>query len=567
MVVSSATEAPAFTPGDRPRIAIASDGSLAVIAEVARAVVLELPGGAAFAEIGIDPDATASEVAWVGAVPRLLVMSRFAAHSTVHLIDPHGPRTIAEIRLEAPMQLVATVGSHALAVGTLGAAVLTATDTHLTPYQFPARAVPVTAGAAGANFVVALAGAIEEWDPHSRMPKRRLRLAKPAVITAVGGSDRVVWMVTQNAPTRVDVIPLVNRGQPKTHELPEPIAQVASHPRSDLIACVGADSGKVYVVDLDGRNRVRVLGATGIDHATAAGLVVGRSVAVIAAQANRPIAIVPVDGREPDHQTVVTGRPPGLSESELEPESRPVRSTLGDDDPDEEDESRSGQPFPLLSPTSSIDALPSWRDELVTWARGVMAGAPGRGCPSVPAVEAIADRFEIARTLVPALALLYGAHLGGVWGAAPIDVSRVLGHRWDEALGRGELARRGVVLHLEARVVLAPAIQRVLDELPVASGKLFGAPGAAALLGPCVVVSAEPLAALAKRTLATVGGAILAAHDDCDPLELFLEARARGAVPMLRITSPDLVVELGTDPAVLVVTDDAIADQLGVPRL
>jgi len=97
-----------FTPEARPKLAIASDGTLAAVLEPTRIHVLELPGCTPFAEVGIDPDAGGSEVAWIGAPPRLLVLSRYAAHSALHLIDPHGPRPIAEIRLEAPMKLAAT---------------------------------------------------------------------------------------------------------------------------------------------------------------------------------------------------------------------------------------------------------------------------------------------------------------------------------------------------------------------------------------------------------------------------------------------------------------------------
>jgi len=214
-----------------------------------------------------------------------------------------------------------------------------------------------------------------------------------------------------------------------------------------------------------------------------------------------------------------------------------------------------------------IDPRPSWRDELVTWARAVAAGSVGRGAPASVAIEAIAARFELAPQLVPALALLYGAHLGGERGAAPFDVARVLGRRWDEALGTGQLAARGLARYADSRVLLAGPIQRALDELPVTTGTMVGEPGMVALLGPCVVVSPDaPLAVLAERHLAAVGGAILAAFDDIDPGELLIEARARGAAPMLRIGPAD-ILELGTDPAVLVVTDDAIADQLGVPKL
>ncbi len=600
----------AFTPTDRPRVAITGDGTLAVIADATRAVLVELPGGAAFAEVGIDPEASASEFAWVGAPPRLLVLSRYAAHSTVHLIDPHGPRTVAEIRLEAPMKLFASVGAHALAVGSLGAAVLTASDTHLTPYQFPARAIPVSAGAAAGNFLVALGGSIEEWDPASRLPKRRLRLPKPAVITAVGGSDRVVWMLTQDDPARIDIMPLVNRGQPRSHELPEPIAHVSGHPRSDLLICIGAESGKLYVLDLDGRQRLRTLGTGVIDRVDSAGLVFGRMIGVLAAQLNKPIAIITLDARETEGDTQVKQAPPGLQQHVAQPMPTPDRSSLiGDDEDepvpsseparsslvDEDDEPPAAEPaVSLFRAPSAAPALPeryspwrdriqqapsrseqapawneppsSWRDELVTWARAVAAGSV-EPAPSATALDTIAARFDLPAQLVPALALLYGSHLGGVHGAAPVDIARVLGRRWDDALGRGQLATRGLVRHASSRVVLSPPIQRMLDELPVTTGTLVGAPGTVALLGPCVVVAVDiPLARLAERYLVAVNGAILAAFDEVEPAELFVEARARGAAPMLRIGAGE-IVQLGTDPAVLVVGDDATAEQLGVPRL
>lgn len=634
-MVARTSEPPAFTPLGQPRVVIAGDGTLAAIAEPSRAVIVELPGGASFAEVGINPDAAACEVAWVGARPRLLVLSRFATYSTVHLIDPHGPRTIAEIRLETPMKLFSSVGPHALAVGLVGAAVLTASETHLTPYQFPARAIPVTAGAAAANFVVALAGSIEEWDPASRMPKRRLRLPKPAVITAVGGSDRVVWMMLQGEPSRIDVIPLVNRGQPKSHDLPEPIAHVAGHPRSDLLTCVGAESGKLYVVDLDGRHRLRTLSTGVIDRVAGAGMVVGRTVGVLAAQLNRPIAMIALETRETEGDTQVTQAPAGLrtgeparstlvgDDHEVVDEVATPRSTLVDHDspplsvapapmpsPTQRatlDESEPPPPPPVASPAlsrvptpplpsappsppppaapwrdrmrlqqeraeqasaSSLGELrPSWRDELVTWARAVAQGSVDRAPPPASALDALADRFELPAQLVPALALLYGMHLGGVRGAAPVDIARVLGRRWDEALGTGQLAARGLVRHVDSRVVLAPPIQRTLDELPVVTGTLVGDPGMVALLGPCVIVAGDgSLVLLAERYLGAVNGAILAGFDDADPAELFVEARARGAAPMLRIGVGE-ILQVGTDPAVLVVADEDIADQLGVPRL
>jgi hypothetical protein len=225
---------------------------------------------------------------------------------------------------------------------------------------------------------------------------------------------------------------------------------------------------------------------------------------------------------------------------------------------------------PRSDPAASLPAFdprPSWRDDVVTWARAVVAGSIDRGAPSAPPIEALAVRFELAPTLVPAMILLYGAHLGGEPGVAPVDVARILGRRWDEALGRGELAAHGIAVYADSRVRLAPPILRALDELPVTTGTIVGEPGELALLGSCVVVAgAEPLAAIAERCLAHVSGAILAAHDGVDPHALFVEARARGAAAMLRAIAGD-IAQIPAEPAILVVDDETIAEQLGVPRL
>jgi hypothetical protein len=300
MVAHSASQAGGFSPLEPLHVAVAADGSVAAIREAARITLVELPSAIAFAEIGVDPDAAASDIAWVGTPPRLIVLSRYAASSTVHLLDPHGPHTLAEIPLDSPMRLFSTVGSYALIADARHAAVLVASETQLLPYQFPSRAMPVAAGAAAGQFLVALAATVEEWDPQNRTPRRRLRLPRTASITAVGGSERLVWLTTQQQPARIDVIPLVNRGQPKAHDLPEPIAQITGHPRSDLVVCVGADTGRLYVVDLDGRMAIRVIEPEGADRTAFAGLVVGRMIGVVAARAGYPLTVVPLDGRDLD---------------------------------------------------------------------------------------------------------------------------------------------------------------------------------------------------------------------------------------------------------------------------
>ncbi|HEY5938472.1 MAG TPA: hypothetical protein VIU61_27665, partial [Kofleriaceae bacterium] len=582
-MVAPASRMSSYLPSERPRLAVASDGSLAAVVEATRVTIVDLPSGSERSAVGTDADASATEAVWVGT--RLLVLSRFTAHSVVLLIDPNGPRTISEIRLESPMRVLAAVGNHALVVGASGSlsvAILTATEAQVTPYQFPTRAVPLAAGTAAGQFVVGLPGSIEEWDPQSRMPKRRLRLPRPAVITHVGGSDRVVWVTTQQDPTRIDVIPLVNRGQPKAHDLPEPISQICGHPRSDVVLCVGADSGRMYAVDLDGRTQTRRIEIEGIDRVEAMALVVGKSLGALAAQTKRRLAVIALDGRE------VEARPSPTVEVPAPPaEAAPRRSSLTD--PDDDPAPAPSEPMPLgfasipdkppppappakepAAPTSLfrhasstttrgvapppnvrtdgapaatiaqnlsekfsawrdkmrqaqpraersanlpwIDTRPSWRDEAVIWARAVAAGSVERDAPLSDSVHELAERFELPATLVPAIVLLYGAHLAGERGVAPFDIARVLGRRWDEALGRGLLASRGLARFEDSRVVLSPAIQRALDELPIQHGTLVGEPGTVALLGPCVVVGHAPLVDLAERHLAHVGGAILAGH-------------------------------------------------------
>src|SRR5262249_33879037 len=117
-------------------------------------------------------------------------------------------------------------------------------------------------------------------------------------ITGVGGSERVLWMTTQQEPARIDVIPLFNRGQPRAHDLPEPIASITGHPRSDLVVCIGAETGGLYVVDPDRRARMRTLAPDGLDQVESAAIIVGRTIGVLAAQSGRPVALLALDIRD-----------------------------------------------------------------------------------------------------------------------------------------------------------------------------------------------------------------------------------------------------------------------------
>jgi hypothetical protein len=215
---------------------------------------------------------------------------------------------------------------------------------------------------------------------------------------------------------------------------------------------------------------------------------------------------------------------------------------------------------------SPAEARLSWRDDIVAWSRAILSGAIDHGISRArhSSIDVLAARFDLSPALSSVLALLYGAHLCGERGAAPADVARLLDHRWDEALGRGELADRGIAIYAGSRVALSPLVLRVLDELPPVTGTLVGEPGPVALLGPCVVVAGdEPLTTIAERCLTQINGAILAARGEPDCSALLFEARARGAAAMLRatLTAPP------ADAAIFVIDNADLAERLGIPRL
>src|SRR5205085_2948193 len=156
-------------------LAVARDGVHAVVVDAGRAAAIRIADRETLCEL------PAGDVGWIAGGSRLLVVTAAEAHTDVRVIDPGGHR-IAEIRLEGAMRLGAVNGTHALLLGARSAAVLFSSpdSSTVTPYQFLARSVPQVVGVAGMQFVVALPGTIEEWDPVSRMPKRRLRLPRVA---------------------------------------------------------------------------------------------------------------------------------------------------------------------------------------------------------------------------------------------------------------------------------------------------------------------------------------------------------------------------------------------------
>lgn len=289
---------------DAPYVSVAGDGRFAAVVERGRASVVRIPDGTLAGEYAL---ASGAQVAWLGAPSRLLVISPGPGYQTAQLIDPApAPRELLddpvpedETRVEATARLAATAEDYALLLGAQGATLVQALGMKLGLSRFLTLTVPSVAGTAGRRFVVAIGGTIEEWDPKQRAAIRRVRLRIPVhnEITAVGGSERRFWMITRDTPSRIDVIVDISRGRPDAYELPEPIASVARHPQRELLACIGRDTGQLYVLSLDGQLAPRAVAVEGLDAVDSVAFCPGQTIAMVAARAGKPVMIVGSDGK------------------------------------------------------------------------------------------------------------------------------------------------------------------------------------------------------------------------------------------------------------------------------
>lgn len=229
------------------QLAIADEGVVAAFVVPERIVVLRLPSGEQLGELDFGPVAAgeARRIAWLG--NRLLVVTRHAASTELAIVEPArtGVREIARRHEAGALELAAVVGDRAVLVGEHGAQLISANGMLQPGPSDVANAIVATAGD---QLVIARGDAIEEWDPSTRVGRRRWRVSGPLV--ALGGSPRVLWSIAAASPTRLDVLPLVHLNQPRHRVLPQPFDHVASDPQHDLIA--GLAAGRVYLVDLDG---------------------------------------------------------------------------------------------------------------------------------------------------------------------------------------------------------------------------------------------------------------------------------------------------------------------------
>jgi len=513
-----------FVVAAHPHLVVAPDGAHVAIADAAAIAVFALDSGEVIAAGGLDAE-DALTLAWLG--PDQLITFTRDARVRVVSIDRVRARfeLVAETSLPG-MVLRGVAGDCALATSGREAVVLGVRGGQLEVSAFRTRRVPTAIGAAGhGHLVVAAPGTdvVEEWDLAGRRSKRRLKLPPNTVVHAVGGSDHLVWWVAPDAD-RVEVIPLVTRNQPRVQLIGEPIAQIVGWPRSDAIACVGARTGRVVVLDLDGARGPRTLVLDPIDRPDAIAL--GATVAIVA-QVGKPLVLahlgLPV-ATEAAGAAAPAARAPA-------PDATSVSA-----------------------PPAITDASPAWRDELATWIQSTRATRPPHG----PALRELAVRLALPEALLDLLALVYGAHLCGEPGVPPINARRV--SSWSEALGLGLTEARGAVELVASRLCLTGPARRWLDEAPPATGVLVGTPRPTTTVRePSVIVATEPPAILAARLAAELASAILVVAPTASVATAALEARIYGAIALHTRALPG-------SSYILVVPDEDAARGANLPR-
>ena len=311
-----------------PQVAVAVDGSLIAHLEPDRITLIDGEAHGVIGEIGIDPEAEGCDVALCGDPLRLIVLARYAANGRLHVIDPRGPSAVGEVPVKAGLRMAASSGNHVWLIGAGGSVVVDVTRRELTLNPLALRSPVAAVGAfTDGRFVVSTGGMIEEWDGESRSPARRFRLAKATTARFVGGGTRQVWIVPADAD-RIELIPLVNVGQPARIELPEPIGRIAADPPGEMLAVVGATTGAVYVVELAGKTPPLALeGVTGFDVAwlgtSGALLVAGFGLEVVqvggrprsAGSGSIASTVIPIGGAIADRAPMATMAGPGRSSS------------------------------------------------------------------------------------------------------------------------------------------------------------------------------------------------------------------------------------------------------------
>ena len=595
--------------GEQARVVADLRGSAIAVIESGKVVILNAPGLEVTAELGIPGDLDDHDVDFVGETGRVAVLSRTRGTSMLHIVDPAGPTKLGEVQLRVAVRLACTSGSYVLLTAGTSSFVVDVTAPDPVALPMPVRGEVTAAGRLGAHgFVLTVSGAIEEWDALTKAPARRLRLDRPLDPLFLGGNAVRIWLIPRGEPASIDIVMLTSRSTRRI-ELPEPVAAVDAHDHGDTIALIGARTRGVYIVDL-----TRASAVVKIDPRPVTDIAwLGRGHTLVIKPVGGPVELVKVaisavpassDEASQGEPPPVRGKdvPPGADPGEAPRRvvaggSAPARWTREDIDERlaawrDRYASDGAKPAPdgtkpalvevEVAPRQvevaprQVERAPhdvrrmhpgGWRAELASWARAIKAGshreppAIGRGI-----LDDMVERLRLSGTVGQAVAMLYGAYLGGAATITPIDLASALGWDWKEALGSGAVADSGLVRWRDGRITLHREAIAALDERPPLYGTIVPAATSTEVAVAIVAPAAVDPARLGAWAAPTVGALLVPnerAH--ASPRSFMCEARIRGVTPLVRWSELAAVLRVPPHPAAIVVEHATTAATLALP--
>jgi hypothetical protein len=554
------------------RIAVSPEGGQIGVYEPGRVAVLAIPDLAPISEIGTEGDLEDNDVAFIG--KRLVVLSRSARQSRLHVIDAAGPSKLGEASFRMPLWIAAVAGDYMLATGGGQTAIIDLSKPEVVATMLPVRGAIGAAGPMGTTgFVIASGDALEEWDAATRKPVRRVRLGRSLDPAFVGGDADRVWMISRQAPRHVEIIALTRRSSHTIELVTEP-HRVAANPRGDLLAVICDDTHSTYVVDV-----ARRVPPMRIDRGPMAAVAWSGAHTLVLQPMGQPLELLSIPGPAEPARAAPDDQPDASAAAPAPATERPLRRVPADraDAPPQWTRDEISQrlaawrervsarsapsadpepppapawaPAPLHRPREASEpaaALPEhgalqppppggWRSEIASWARSICARsyrpAPAHGHA---ALDDLLARLALDAELRDALALLYGAYLNGLAGVAPIDLAAVVHWDWDQAIGDGPLTRSGIVRWSSGRFALIPDAIAALDGSPPRTGTIIGLDGAAGPAGAIVAPSDVDVLQLGAWAAPVVGALLVPnRRGERAPHRFLLEARLRGLVPLV----------------------------------
>jgi len=579
-------------------------GFAIAVVEPGRVVILDSTSLEPTAELGIPGEVDNHDVAFVGETGRLAVLSRSPGTSTLHIVDPTGPTKLGEVVVRASARIASTAGEYVLI--TTGSVISAIDVTAAAPsaQPLPVRGDVSAAGRMGPHrFVLAVSGVFEEWDALTRSPHRRLRLDRPLDPLFVGGNLHRVWSVSKLEPQFIDLVMLSTRSTRRI-EVPEPIAKVDAHANGYTLALIGARTRSAYVVDLTrassvirldrgamtdvawlGPGHVLVLKPTGepIELLTVA-------VSAELGEDAAPPATPPVRGRRPVVPEVpAPDAEPRVVEDELPP-ARWTREDIAERlaawrGRFTTEEAREAAKETLRDPIRDVPAEIArppvarvihdprrshpggWRAELAAWARALQGGSL-RDPPAIDRgiLDQTTQRLGLSDPTRAALALLYGAYLGGSAPVSANDLAAALGWNWTEALGTGEVAESGFVRWRDGKIDLYREVIAVLDERLPLHGTIVPATVSTDSAVAIVVPAAIDPVQIGAWAAPTIGALLVAnARGQRHPRAFVREARVRGVMPLVRWTDLAGVLRVPPQMGAVIVDTATTAASLDLP--